>query len=124
MSREKTFIYIFNGYTLFIWLWLCLDFFTLGRFFFPSFLASFYLIILAYYATDKEIRRWRNKLEGRRHGEVFVYLWVLTLAALVMFYIASGRAEGYRISPELPTIAGTVMIIYIITDYLKKEFRK
>jgi len=87
-------------------------------------MTSLYLIILTYYASDKEIRRWRKKIIRHRHGEIFVYLWLLTLIFIVFFYIISGKEKGYQIPSDLPTIAGSVLIIYIITDYLKEEFRK
>jgi len=125
LRRHNIFINLFDIYTLLIWAWVILEFITKAETQLPSILSILYLTILFFYASDKEMRRWRKRIAlGNRKGEVFVYLWTLTLVVIVLLYLTFGKDRGYLIPKELPTIAGTVMLVYIITDYLKEEFRK
>jgi len=124
-AKHNIFIVLFDLYTIFIWLWLILELITKEKTQLPNILSILYLTVLLFYASDKEVRRWRKKSQfGRRKGEIFVFLWVLTLVVAVLIYLGFGKERGYIIPKDLPTIAGTTMIVYIITDYLKEEFSK
>jgi len=123
-QKQKIFLVLLDIFTLFIWLWLMAEFVSRGRYCLPTILSTIYIIVLTFYASDKEIRRWKGGLTGKRRGEVFVFLWILTLVLIVGHYLFFGQANNYLIPKELPTITGAVVVIYIITDYLKKEFRK
>jgi len=123
-KKQSIFLLLFDAYTLVVWLLLLAEFFTRNKVFLPTILTSIYIIILTFYASDKEIRRWRHRLKRARRGEVFVLLWVLTLIAIVTFYLYYGEKSGYAIPGDLLTITGSVMVIYIITDILKEEFQK
>lgn len=125
LKKHNLFLISFDVLTFIVWAWLVAEFLTKERVSIPTWFSSAYLLILVFYVTDKEIRRWRKQYSSRyRKGEYFVFLWGLTLAAIVAFSVWVGNHIGYKIPPELPTIAGAVLILYIITEYLKEEFKK
>lgn len=122
MDRKKlnVFLLLFDGLTLIVWGWIMLDFLTQARFEVPLYISTVYLLILAYYVGDKEIRRHRRTYFSRtRKGEYFVYLWGLTIIGIAAYYVWGGNRAGYHIPQELPSIAGSVLILYILTEYLK-----
>lgn len=124
-KKLNVFLIAFDVLTLVIWGLLVAEFITKGQINFPAWASSIYLLILAFYVTDKEIHRWRKKYSSRyRRGEYFVYLWAMTLVVMVGFCVWGGNQQGYHIPRELPTVAGAVIILYIITEYLKEEFKK
>jgi hypothetical protein len=123
-KKQSIFLLLFDAYTLVVWFLLVAEFFTRNKIFLPTILTSLYIIILTFYASDKEIRRWRHRLKRARRGEIFVLLWVLTLITVMAFYLYQGERAGYTIPGDLLTITGSVMVIYIITDILKEEFQK
>ncbi|MFH1367223.1 MAG: hypothetical protein ABIH38_04550 [Patescibacteria group bacterium] len=123
-KKQSYFLLIFDALTIVVWLLLLLEFFTQNKIFLPTLLTSIYIIILTFYASDKEIRRWRHRLKRTRRGEAFVILWVATLLFILGFYFFHGKNLGYIIPGDLLTITGSVMVIYIITDILKEEFQK
>lgn len=121
----NTFLLLFDVFTFVVWGWVIVDFLTKARLSVPLFVSTLYLLMLASYVGDKELRRWRKKYHSHaRRGEYFVYLWGLTMVAVVAFYVWGGRDLGYGIPQELPTIAGSVLILYIITEYLKKGTKR
>lgn len=125
LSKPNLFLIAFDVLTLLIWALLIGEFLIRGTNYLPVWLSSIYLLILVFYVTDKEIRRWRKKYFSRyRRGEYFVFLWSLTLVGIVGFCVWGGNSLGYKIPHELPTIAGSVLLLYIITEYLKEEFKK
>ena len=120
--KNNLFLTLFDIYTVVVWIWLVSAFLSKGHFDMPEFVSTLYLLILAFYVGDKELRRHRKKYTSRlRKGEYFVYLWGLTLVLAVGFYAWGGSSLGFRIPRELPTVSGTVLILYFITEYLKKE---
>lgn len=123
-KKHSFFLLLFDVFTIVIWLVVILEFFTKEVIYLPALLTSIYIIILTFYASDKEIRRWRHRLKRKRRGEVFVILWVFTLLCVLGFYFFYGQKSGYIIPRDLLTITGSVMVIYIITDILKEEFQK
>lgn len=121
-KRSSIFLTLFDSFTLIVWAWLLISFVNKGRFDLPEYVSTVYLLILAYYVGDKEIRRHRKKYLSRaRRGEYFVFLWGITLVAMVGFYVWGGNNLGYKIPTELPTIAGSVLVLYFLTEYLKHE---
>lgn len=116
MRKQNIFLLLFDIYTLFVWFLLVLEFLTKGNYRLSTILVTLYLILLTFYASDKEIRRWRRKLERKRKGEIFVYLWILTLVGIVAFYIFGGQKKGYTTPGKLPTITGAVLIIYPVRN--------
>ncbi|MFH0853690.1 MAG: hypothetical protein V1853_04780 [bacterium] len=124
-TRERNFILIFNLYTIVLWLMVIVEFLSRHNFIAPATLGSLYLLVLTYYAGDKEIRRWRHKHRAiDRHGEYFVLIWVLTIILAYSFEIFGGKPYGFRVPGQLPQVVGGVLIIYFITEYLKSEFRR
>ena len=124
-KKLNLFLTLFDVFTFIIWGWLLMEFLTKGEINLPTWISTFYLLILVYYVSDKEIRRWRKKYFSKyRRGEYFVYLWGLTLVIIVGYCVWGGNRLDYSVPHELPTIAGSVLILYIITEYLKEEFRK
>ncbi len=120
-KKIHSWLVIFDVFSLLVWAMLLAEFFTKGRFHVSIAVSSIYLLILAYYVGDKELRRWRKKYYSKlRHGEYFVYLWGMTLFAIVGYYVWGGREAGYLIPGELPTVAGSVIILYFLTEYLKE----
>ena len=123
-KKINIFLLSFDILTFLIWIWFMAEFLTKGVIDFPTWFSSIYLLILVFYVTDKEIRRWRKKYNSKyRRGEYFVFLWSLTLVGIVGFCVWGGNRLGYKIPHELPTIAGSVLLLYIITEYLKEEFK-
>jgi len=120
-KKKSVFLLLFDIFTFIVWIWLVIGFFSKGAFDLPEYISTLYLLLLAFYVGDKEIRRHRKKYLSRsRRGEYFVYLWGLTLVCLVGFYVWGGNKLGYHIPRELPTVAGSVLILYILTEYLKE----
>lgn len=124
-KRQHYFLFAFNLFTIALWVWALLEFFSKGATEVTVTFANIYLLILAYYAGDKEVRRWRRRHEARkRRGELFVYGWVATALLLFLIEVLGGGANGYQVPRQLPYIAGSVAIIYLVTEVLKSEFRK
>jgi hypothetical protein len=120
-NRNNLFLILFDAFTVVVWVWLVATFLMKGKFDMPEFVSTLYLLILAFYVGDKEIRRHRKKYSSHfRKGEYFVYLWGLTLVVIVGFYAWGGNNRGFVIPRELPTVAGTVLVLYIVTEFLKK----
>jgi peptidoglycan/LPS O-acetylase OafA/YrhL len=120
VRKVNIFLLLFDILTFVVWGWIMLDFLTRTQLKVPVFVSTLYLLILAFYVGDKELRRWRRKYHSHaRRGEYFVYLWGLTIIAIAAFYVWGGNQAGYRIPQELPSIAGSVLILYILTEYLK-----
>jgi hypothetical protein len=124
-QRQRYFILAFNLFTVFYLGMICVEFLTKGEWTAPGALADLYLLILVYVAGDKEIRRWRKKYVARnRHGEIFVISWSFLTVAILAVELLGGAKAGYRMPHDLPLVEGGVLAIYIITEYLKAEFRK
>lgn len=124
MRKPQSFLIAFDGLTLVIWAWLMLEFITRGWTHVPLWASTIYLVLLTFYATDKEVRRWRRHYRGQRHGELFVGLWVVTFVVLFLLLQVAGIDSGYSIPPELATVSGSVVVIYVVTDFLKDEFHR
>ncbi len=126
MSRvQHLTLHVFNIGTILLWGWNLLEFFTKGEWPVSETMANIYLILLTYYVTDKELRRWHsNYVSHRRPGEMIVVGWVLTVLAMLAIETAGGAEHGYIVPRQLPLIAATVTIIFVISEYVKTEFRR
>ncbi|PIY95433.1 MAG: hypothetical protein COY66_06885 [Candidatus Kerfeldbacteria bacterium CG_4_10_14_0_8_um_filter_42_10] len=125
LKKDKLLLMAFDIFSFIVWFWMVLEFLTKERFVLPELIPTFYLLILASYVGDKELRRWRKKYSSRwRKGEYFVYLWGLTLVAIVAWCNWQGNGQGYLIPHNLPVVAGSVLILYIFTEYVKENTQK
>lgn len=119
-SRIKNFLYAFNAFTVVIFVLLAFEFFTKSRFHLPAAMTTLYLTVLAFYVGDKEFQRAKRRYVSRgRRGERFVYLWTLFLVIVAAIVAFGGSRQGFRIPADLPIITGTVLVLYVITEYLK-----
>lgn len=124
-KRQQYFLAIFDAFTTLLLVWIFIEFFSKGLTVVPPAVAGVYLVVLAYYAGDKEIRRWRKKRKpSKRKGELFVYGWIGVTLLLFLIERLGGAASGFFVPGQLPYIAGSVTVIFIITEYLKAEFRQ
>lgn len=124
-QRRRIFSTLFNVYTIFVWGWVVIEFLSRGATETPSALVNVYLIVLAYYVGDKEIARWHHRHQRvRRRGELFVLGWAATAVLTLLIEILGGEEHGYQVPRQLPLIAGSVVTIYVITEYLKAEYRR
>lgn len=122
-SPEKKFIVIFNLSTIVLLGWFVVQFFSKGRFPVPAALGDIYLLILSFYAGDKEFHRWRRKhFARRRHGEYFVVAWAAVLVLMLAVELLGGVKHDYHIPSDVPFVVGGVLVIFFITEYLKSEF--
>lgn len=115
----KLFLGFFNLYTIFIWGWLVFEFFTKGATRVPTSMTTVYITVLSFYVGDKEIERLRKRYASRNlHGERFVLLWIITLIA-VSLSIAFIR-DGYHMPGDLPVVTACVLILWLVSEYVKK----
>lgn len=124
-NRQQTFILAFNAFTVLLWIWFIVEFLSKGTMSVPNAMAEVFLLILVFYAGDKELHRWHHQHpHSTKRGEIVVLVWV-TLAA-VMFLVESlgGAARGFRVPTDLPLVAWSVIVIFLITEYLKSEFHR
>lgn len=124
LNRLTQLILAFNVATIGLWGWTALEFLTRRAITVPGTAADLYLLLLAIYAGDKELERWRHRHQSiSQRGEYFVIGWVgLTLLTLIV-ELDGGRKVGYVVPHELPLIVGGVLVIYFATQYLKVEYR-
>lgn len=126
MSRAQHFtIHLFNIFTILLWGANLLEFFTKGKWSVSETIANIYLILLTYYVTDKELRRWHsNYVSHRRPGEMIVVGWICTALIMLTIETAGGAEHGYIVPRQLPLITSTVTIIFVLSEYVKTEFRR
>lgn len=117
--------HFFNVGTMLLWGGILFEFLSRGAWQVSDTIANIYLILLTYYVTDKELRRWHTKyVSHRRPGELIVVGWVLTAILMLAIETAGGAEHGYIVPRQLPLIASTVSIIFVISEYVKTEFRR
>jgi hypothetical protein len=120
LVKQKSIIYLFDAYTIFIWGWLILEFVTKSSLRMPTSLTTVYLVVLGYYVGDKEIHRLRKRYSSRQlHGERFVLLWIVTLIAIAS--ISTFQHNGYHMPGDLPVVTACVLVFWLATEYLKKK---
>ncbi|MFH0829438.1 MAG: hypothetical protein V1907_04700 [Candidatus Kerfeldbacteria bacterium] len=123
--RQRLFIRVFNVATILLMVGYVVEFVTKGRWIIPNTVAEVFLLVLVFYAGDKELHRWHHKhTRSYRRGELFVFAWAVL--GIMMFVIESigGNSFGYHVPKDIPLVIWSVIVIYIITEYLKSEFHK
>ncbi len=121
-ARQQLFVNLFNAFTIVLLAWFFGEFVTKGSLAVPNALAEIYLLILVFYAGDKELHRWHHKMKGTpRHGELLVYAWAVLG---VVTYATERISGGFRVPRDLALVVWSVIIIYVITEFLKSEFHR
>lgn len=122
-NRQRYFIHLFNFFTIGLWAWFFFEFITKGGADVPRSLGDIYLLVLGYYAGDKEIHRWRHRHRSvPRRGEYFVVGWAVTLLLMLIIEILDSGEHGYRVPDNMAFVVGGVLVIFFVTEYLKSEF--
>lgn len=123
-QRVKLFIYFFNTLSLVVWAWIVIEFFS-HTIHVPASLSALYLTLVGVYVGDKEYQRVRKKLHSRnRRGELFVLLWLATLIIITAVVSLGGYGNGYRVPEDLPIISGTVLVLWLTSEYIKGQHRR
>lgn len=121
IHRVKLFMHLFNALSVVVWAWIVIEFFSHTAHVPPS-LSALYLTLVGVYVGDKEYQRARRKLHnGKRRGELFVLLWILTLIVVAAIVSFGGYSNGYRVPEDLPIITGTVLVLWLTSEYLKGQ---
>ncbi len=122
---QRSFVRLFDIGTIVLMGWFALSFFTNGATAVSKSVADIYLLILTFYAGDKEIHRWHHHYNPRhQHGEYFVYGWIGMLLMMVGIEIFGGAEHGYHLPHEMVFVVVSTVVIYVITEYIKSEFRQ
>lgn len=122
---RRPFILLFNVFTIFLWGWFVLEFFSRRAVVASATIGNLYLLILGYYAAEKEIRRWQHRLRSVKHrGEFFVLGWTLTGLTMLVVEVFGGAEHGYRVPQQLPLVVGSVLVVFLVSAYLKSESRR
>lgn len=123
--RQQYFVITFNFATILLWATFVYGFFMRNAIEVPWSVVEIFLLVLTYYAGDKEIRRWHHSHRSRKYrGEFMVVGWVVTLVLTFLAEIFGGGLYGYTVPTHLPLTVGGVVAIYLVTEYLKAEYRK
>ncbi len=123
--RQQLAVITFNIFTIMLWGAFVYAFLTRTRELVSWSVVDLYLIALSYFASDKEIRRWRHEHRSTKHrGELIVLGWIITVVFMLGVEVAGGQEHGYHVPAHMPLTVGGVVIIYLITQYLKTEYRK
>lgn len=106
-------------YFLLTWTGVILVFAWLN-FFFPRFLlseafVSSYTILLGVYIAHKEVSRWTGVATKIRPGELMVYVWWVSLLAMLFF----GFFLGLTVSTQIQQIAFHVLGAFLISEVSK-----
>ena len=82
-------------------------------------MTTVYITILSVYVGDKEIERLRKRYSTRHlHGERFVLLWVITL--IIVSITLAFQHDGHRMPSDLPVVTACVLILWLVSEYVKK----
>jgi len=119
---QRLYVLVFNSVTVLLVLWELMEFFSKESSRVPLWFVEMYLLALTYYAGDKEFQRWRDRYNARpRHGEYFVFTWVLVTFFVLLFELFANDAN-LRMPEHLPLITGGAVVIFFMTSYLKMEY--
>jgi len=125
ISRQRTFIMGFNIATILLMVGYIVEFFTKDRFSMPNAVAEVFLLVLVFYAGDKELHRWHHHRRGpNRRGELFVLGWVVIGITMYIIESMGGGVLGFTVPGDLGLVVWSVIIIFVITEYLKSEFHR
>lgn len=123
--RIRAFVILFNIATIVLWGAFVYAFLSRNAIEISWTVVDLYLIVLTYYAGEKEILRWRNKYRSvRRRGEYFVVGWVVTMFVMIMVEVMGGSEHGFTVPPHMGLATGGAFLIYLITTYLKTEYKR
>ena len=107
---------------------MVVDFFSRGSFL-PTKIGFFYLAVVLIYSLHKEFIRWLGEKRSIRHGEYFVYSWIILTTALYVVSFFSNNyfgfsKEGYPISTlaEVSYTTIEVLGIFVATRIMKIFF--
>ncbi len=124
-KQQHRLVIVFNVFTVIIWGWIVLEFLSRGQYRLSSTFSNLYLILLGYYAAEKEILRWQHRYTVlQRRGELFVYGWAVTAVTMFLVETLGGIDHGYRVPGQLSLIVGAVLVIFVVTAFLKAEQQK
>lgn len=124
-TRIRTFVILFNIATILLWGTFVYAFMTRNSIAISWTVVDLYLIVLTYYAGEKEILRWRNHHRSiRRRGEYFVFGWLITMFVMIMVEVTGGSEHGFTVPPHMGLAVGGALLIYLITTYLKSEYKR
>lgn len=125
LARQQLFVTAFNIFTVILLAWFIGEFVTKGALAVPNTLAEIFLLVLVFYAGDKELHRWHHRhASSTRRGEMFVLGWVGIAIIMLLIESFGGEKLGFRVPRDIPLVVWSVIVIFIITEYLKSEFRK
>ncbi len=115
-------------YLVSFWTFVCLgaivlDFLYRGQFsrWLPTLLVV-YISVLTLYAGIKEFERWYDVYDGRHPGEVFVFLWTVVVAGVVIANLVLKR--DYKLPEEVISTYIAVLGIMAITQKSKRLYKK
>ena len=94
-----------------------IEFAQLDHFQVPSEMPLGYLIILGMYALRKEAKRWLEREQKKRRGEVFFYIWWVSL--LSMLIIVFYTRNNYSIPKRMFETCISISIPFVITAISK-----
>jgi hypothetical protein len=104
------------------------NFFAKGSFY-PTKINFFYLAVVLIYSAHKELVRWLGEKRGHRHGEYFVFIWVIltTILYVVNFFsneYFSYSKEGYELSTlaDVSYITLQILGVFVVTRIIKVLF--
>lgn len=120
---DKTLRILTNFWTLIALAVFALDFIQKGKLgTIASTIGILYLLILGYYTGTKEFCRWQEYHEKKRHiGELFVGVWTVLVAGLV---VASIINPDYHVSGGLIALYTTVVGIFALTQHSKTLYKE
>ena len=125
LYRQNIFVIGFNLATILLWGAFVYAFVSKHALTIPWSLVDLYLLVLTFYAADKEIRRWRHAHRStQRRGEYITVGWVATMAFMLGVEVAGGGATGYSVPSHMGLAVGGIVILYFITQYLKAEYEQ
>lgn len=122
LLRQRAFHLGFNLATILLAGWNLLEFLTRGATQVTETTTQLYLIVLAVIIGDKEVARWHgHHRSARRRGEFFVIGWALLLLGMVVVEMVGGAEHGWVVARQMPITAGTVVVVWLLSAYLKAE---
>lgn len=91
-----------------------LDFF-IPKFQISEVLVTSYLILLGVYIVHKETSRWTGVKLNIKPGELFVYVWWISLLAMLII----GFFTHFEVSPPIRSVAYEVLAAFLLSEISK-----
>ena len=89
--------------------------FLIPKFEFSEVIVSSYLMLLSVYIIHKETSRWTGVKLNVRPGELFVYVWWISLLAMVLINFFTHR----EISPSIRYLTYEVLGAFLLSEISK-----